>query len=77
MKYRIIEEIDGLDHSVFFAQYEIQTIITGRTKWVYENDYSMGHTLGPQRFETAEAALKELKKCHTPKKINIVQEGEL
>jgi len=76
VKYRIIQEIDGLGNSVFYAQYEVQSRF-GKPKWMYEENIGRTGYLGPQRFETAASALRELKRYRAPKKINIVDEGEL
>ena len=74
MKYRIIEEIDGLGNSVFYAQYEELSLFLKKPKWVYEMD---GARFCIQRFDSPASALRELKRYRTPKKVNVVQEGDL
>ena len=72
MKYRIIEEIDGVGCSVFYAQYETKTLFGKKWEMVYDH-----FLFSDKRFISTREALQYLKKYVAPKTSNIVQEGDL
>lgn len=76
MKYRIIEEIDGIGHSVFYAQYEELSFFFKNPKWVYVHDIFV-HYKARKQFGDAKQALRHVKRCYAPVTSKIVQEGEL
>lgn len=78
MKYRIIEQTDGLGDTVYIAQVEDKGLF-GRAKWADIKEFVPGgHGLSRTRhFLDRGAATDFLLKHFAPKVNNIVAEGEL
>jgi hypothetical protein len=81
MRYRIIEETDGVGMSTFYAQVEVKGIFRLKWKDVRKIDVMKMSQYGiysyTREFDSATEALHFVKKHYAPKTRIFVEEGEL